>query len=288
MKVTKLIILAMLGLFAVDGNAQRNGRVATNVYFGDAYHTSNNSSYSYSSQINFYARELRLNRRQTRRLNDVLQYYDSKINRVNRNRYSNNRARRNSINRLLRERDYEVRNVLSRRQYAKYLSIRDFEQRRRSNYRCSAHGSCSNGACYDSYYRNRYDDGWNDYWNGDRRRDWDRRYGNDDFYDERDRRDNRDQYDGRDEDWNYREQGNDDWRDSRDDDRRRTNSNDDRQNSGKIVEDVKVESDAPFDVDDSEEAVADLSEEDEMDAYFRDEVDYGDDDELDDYFADEN
>ena len=300
MKMTKLILLALLTFFTAEGFAQFNCGFATRVTYGSNYDSSNNSFAGYSSKIRFYARELRLSRRQARELHYILRDYSRDVHRVRSDRFLGRRSKRAKIRRLLENREWEVRDLLSRRQYDKYRYIRDFEQYRRSNWRCGAHGAgCSNSGCYDSYFENRYDDGWNNFWNRDRRRDWDRRYGNDRDWNDRGDWDDWDDRDDR--NWDRRGDRDDrgDWDDRRDDDRRRADR--DRNRRGKVakkesaenpadVKDLDTKDDEIVGNDQSDDQVVDDEKdlEEELDDYFKDEFDYGDDEEIDDYFADEN
>ncbi len=288
MKTTKLMLFAIVSLFAVEGFTQsRSCGTSTNVYFGSNYSFASNSNFGSSSKIRFYARELRLSRRQARHLDDILFHYNRKIDRVRSDRFLSRRSKRYRVNDLLERRELEVRDILSRRQYAKYRHIRNFENYRRDNWRCHAHGhGCSNTGCYDSFFRDRYHDGWDNYWNRDRQRDWDNRHGGWDSRDDRHHdRDRRDDYD-RDRRGDY----DDDY----DDDRRRSDRKRDDRNRGAITKNKELENDDFFkDVDTKDddlvdEKVEETDLEEELDDYFKDEFDYGDDEEADDYFANEN
>lgn len=303
MKNFKLVLLAFLGILSVDSFAQLGHHVRTHTYQGSPRYASY-SDYGQNSRIGFLANELYLSNRQARKLNDILRYYDREIDRVYRTRRISNRARRAALRNLRSDRDYDVQSILSRRQYSKYLQIRNWEANRRNGFSCSAHGgSCSSGACYNNYYDNRWNDGWDHYWNGNRRDNWERnnrqdnrndryRDRNDDYYDDR----NDDRWDDRRGSTNDRKnrddryESDDDWYPSgrasekkdastrADENVKYTDTTESSGNGDPIIEEervVEVEQDEP------------RTDEEQMDDYFEDEIDYGDDEELDDYFADE-
>lgn len=299
MKKFKFVLLAFLGILSIDSFAQSNHHVRTHTYQGTPRYASY-ADYGLHSRIDFLAEELYMSRRQARRMHDVLDYYDSEIDRVTRERWTSRRLKRAKLRNLLADRDYEIRGVLSRRQYSKYREIRRWESDRRNRFSCAAHGaSCRANACYNGYYENRWNDGWSSYWNRNRRGSWERdnrQRDNDDRWD--DRRD-------RDDDRDYRRDRDDRW-DDRDDRRGSTNHRNDRSDYeedwdrypyGKSSEKKKPEAKADVKITDASPSVDDVNideeedngktEEEEMDEYFADEFDYGEED-LDDYFKDEN
>ena len=307
MKKFKLVLLAFLGILSVDSFAQLGHHVRTHTYQGTPRYASY-SDYGQYSRIGFLANELYLSRRQARRMDGVFNFYDREIDRVLRERWTNRRLKKAKLRNLIGDRDYEIRSILSRRQYSKYREIRRWEASRRDRFSCRAHGaSCRSNACYNSHFDNRWNDGWSRYWDGNRRGSWERNNRQNDCDN---RWDDRDYNDRNDRGRNNRGRNDDRWDDRSDDDRwddRRGSNNDrddrydeyeDRYPYGKASEkkeaqakdkeNVKITDTSPsVDTPSNDEPEREKTAEEEMDEYFADEFDYGDE-ELDDYFADEN
>lgn len=137
MKVGKILIVMILAALGFQMNAQR----ATFVH----------ESYNY---VRKYIHPLQLSHRQVEDWSRLNRATDITINDIQRDRYLSDRAKSRKIEAVLNRQDRRLRNILSRRQYAKFRTLRS--SYRNNNYdRGVRNRGYRNGSSCEAGYDNR-------------------------------------------------------------------------------------------------------------------------------------
>lgn len=133
MKVGRILIVMIFATLGFTANAQRG------VY------ASNSGDYF----VQKYAYALNLRKSQIVDWTDLNRYYDDQFQYVLNDNGLSPRVKQKKVNRLYEQRDYDLRKILTNRQYRKLSTMRSFQAYNRPSSR-----NYGNSGRYDSYYSN--------------------------------------------------------------------------------------------------------------------------------------